>query len=211
MTVMSQRSPYNDRYKVEAKGKTRRSASAAKPKREIADLTPRSDEKKSATKKRGSKGRGPAPKPAATFEPSPEMKRLRRWWWAMWVLSLAVAVGILFMQQYKLTQFVPVAWGLWFVAMGGAFYLEFVPLRKARLAAMEAAKTKSRKGAKSKSSAPGTETAQPDDTAPSAGPLAGLAGLFRRRTTVEGVIEVPPSTTDDDRAANEGRETDGEK
>ena len=34
---MGQRSPYNDRYKVEQKGKTRKSASAAKPKRASID------------------------------------------------------------------------------------------------------------------------------------------------------------------------------
>ena len=77
---------------------------------------------------------------------------------------------------------------------------------KARLAAIARRKTKGRKGAKSKGSAPETETAQSDDTAPSAGPLAGLAGLFRRRTTVDGVIEVPPSTTDDEPSGARGPE-----
>lgn len=210
---MSQRSPYNDRYKVESKGKTRRSASAAKPKREVADLTPRSDEKKSAAKKRGSKGRSRASKPSATFEATPEMKKLRQWWWGLWGLSLAVAVAILLMQQAKLTQFVPFAWGVWFVAMGGAFYLEFVPLRRARLAAMEAAKTKGRKGIKSKDSAGQDQPVQSDDAKPSGGALAGVKGLFKRRKPVAGVAEVPPATTEDEaiRTAAEGKHTDGEK
>jgi hypothetical protein len=210
---MSQRSPYNDRYKVESKGKTRKSASAAKPKRGVADLTPRSDAKKSAAKKRGSKGRGTASKSAATFETTPEMKKLRRWWWVLWGLSLVVAVAILLMQQNKLTQFVPFAWGAWFVAMGGAFYLEFVPLRRARLAAMEAAKTKGRKGIKSKDSALKTQPTQSDEAERSVGPLAGLAGLFKRRSPVEGVVEAPPATTDDEtgEAADEGSDTDSEK
>lgn len=210
---MSQRSPYNDRYKVESKGKTRKSASAAKPKRGVADLTPRSDAKKSAAKKRGSKGRGPASKPAATFETTPEMRKLRRWWWGLWGLSLVVAVAILLMQQNKVTQFVPFAWGVWFVAMGGAFYLEFVPLRRARLAAMEAAKTKGRKGTKSKDFALKAQPAQSDDAEPSGGPLAGLIGLFKRRSPVEGAAEVPPTTADNEtvEAADEGSDTDGEK
>ena len=47
---MAQRSPYNDRYKTDQKGKTRKSASAAKPTRYIADLTPGESPKKAEKK-----------------------------------------------------------------------------------------------------------------------------------------------------------------
>ena len=149
---MAQRSPYNDRYKVEQKGKTRRSASAAKPKRAIADLTPmdsptkKSSQKQKPTSARGRakaawKSSGTADSTLARAEATPRMKQLRRVWWFLWVGALAVAVGILLMQQagYKDSVFVPVLWAFWLAAMGGAFYLEFGPIRKERAVAMAAA------------------------------------------------------------------------
>ena len=152
---MSQRSPYNDRYKVDQKGKTRKSASAAKPKRDIADLTPQSENKLVKRKKsiwsRASSQNKPAPAP--TFVMPPEMQKLRRIWWVLWTLSLLIAVGILLVQQTpSLRTFAPIGWALWAATMGATFYLEFFPLRKMRLAAIEASKQvgKSGKGGKSK-------------------------------------------------------------
>ena len=169
---MATRSPYNDRYKVEQKGKTRRSASASKPKRGIADLTPADSPKESVAKKRwwapASAPKQSAPAPVIT---SPRMVQLRRIWWVLWVASLLTALGILLLQNSAkeagdaaavlaqaasgatsatiaaaavkaagtYNQFVPYLWGVWAAMMGGAFYLEFVPIRKARGEAMAAA------------------------------------------------------------------------
>jgi hypothetical protein len=170
------RSPYNDRYKVDQKGKTRRSASASKPKRGIADLTPADSPKKKAASKRKWWSPAPAASTSPAFVATPEMGRLRRIWWVLWGLSLVVAVGILLLQNAAkqaadaasavalavsgattatveaaaaaaaapYAPYVPLLWGLWAAAMAGAFYLEFVPIRKARAAAIEA----SRKGGK---------------------------------------------------------------
>jgi hypothetical protein len=147
---MAQRSPYNDRYKVEQKGKTRKSAAGAKPKRALADVTPAEAAKKSAAKPSfwsrakaatGS-GSGSSAAAARAIESSPRMKQLRRVWWVLWIAALGVAVGILLMQQAGMDKspFIPALWGVWLVAMGGAFYLEFIPIRKERAAAIEAAK-----------------------------------------------------------------------
>lgn len=138
---MATRSPHNDRYKVELKGKTRKSASSAKPKRVLGDSTPSSPSKKAAPKK-SRWGRGPAARPVPAFEPTPKMKQLRKIWWALWSLSLVIAVGILLLQKAgaAYTGYVPFAWGLWAASMGGAFYLEFTPIRKARMEAMELAR-----------------------------------------------------------------------
>jgi hypothetical protein len=143
---MSTRSPHNDRYKVEQKGNTRKSASSAKPKRVVADLTPASTSKKAPAKKSRWASR-PAAQSAPAFAPTQKMKDLRRIWWILWVLSLAIAVGILFLQKLGAAYqgYVPFAWGLWIAAMGGAFYLELAPIRKARLEAMQAAQSDHKK------------------------------------------------------------------
>ena len=143
---MSQRSPYNDRYKVEQKGKTRKSASAAKPKRALADLTPaKAAAKDGAAPKRKWWQSNPAASKAQAIPVTPEMRRLRRIWWVLWGAALGLAVVILLLQQAArsnaaLRSTVPFAWAIWLGCMAGAFYLEFVPLRKARLAAVGAAR-----------------------------------------------------------------------
>jgi len=143
---MATRSPYNDRYKVDQKGKTRRSASASKPKRGIADLTPSDSPKKKAAAKKPWWGRGPATNPVAVVEPTPKMKQLRKLWWVLWGVSLLIALVIVLVGQKggPYEAYVSLAWGLWAASMAGAFYLEFGPIRKARIEAMEAA----RKGGK---------------------------------------------------------------
>lgn len=150
---MSTRSPHNDRYKVDQKGKTRRSASSAKPKRVVADMTPADSPR--STKPAPKKGWRAALAAPATpaFTPTTEMRNLRRIWWVLWGLSLLIAVGILLLQKggpaYE--GYVPYAWGVWAATMAGAFYMELSPIRKARAAAMEAA----RKGGKQSKSGPG--------------------------------------------------------
>jgi len=174
---MGQRSPYNDRYKVEQKGKTRRSASSAKPKREIADLTP-TDTKPKAKKKTGWFGKsqsGPRP-PVQPIVSTPRMKQLRTIWWVLWVIALGVALGILYLQQAvkagstAYAPFVGIAWVLWAASMGGAFYLEFVPIRKERRLALEAMAAKPEKGSKQAKGDTkgkgGSEPPAPDDRRP---------------------------------------------
>jgi hypothetical protein len=173
---MSSRSPYNDRYKTDQKGGTRRSASSAKPKRPVADLTSVTSAKK-PEKKKGLFGGGGASRPVAPpLAASPRMKQLRLIWWVLWVVALVVAVGILLVQRAggAVASLIPFGWGVWLVAMGGAFYLEFVPIRKERAALIEAAATtakhsksdKAGKGGKAgKPSGPAAAPA-PDDRQP---------------------------------------------
>lgn len=139
---MTQRSPYNDRYKTDQKGKTRKSAAGAKPKREAGKSADAAPSKKAPAKKRTMWGRGPASGPVAPPVQSPEMKKLRSVWWVLWGASLVVAVGILLLQQaHAAAEFVTVGWGLWAAALAGAFYIELGPLRKARIKAIEEAKS----------------------------------------------------------------------
>lgn len=150
---MGQRSPYNERYKTENKGKTRKSASSAKPKREVADLTPTGSSKK-AEKKKGLFARSrTAPRAVQPIPSSPRMKQLRRIWWVLWIVALLVAVGILYLERGGAAYqgYVAFAWGVWAFAMAGAFYLEFVPIRKERARLMAGAGS----GGKSSASATG--------------------------------------------------------
>lgn len=164
MTV-TQRSPYNDRYKVDQKGKTRRSASAAKPKRDVADLTPRPDGKPAARKSRWRRAAASV-QPTQTFVMTPEMRKLRRVWWVLWTLSLVIALGILYAQRNPaFAVYVPFGWGLWLLTIGATFYLEFFPLRRLRLAAVDAAK----QGKGGKSKAERKPPAAPTQPGPSSG------------------------------------------
>jgi hypothetical protein len=103
---VSQRSPFNDRYKVDSKGKTRKSASAAKPKRAVADVgtqakrkTGRSSAwsraKAASAAKQKSSGKTATPE----LPPSPRMRQLRKYWWIAWIGALLVALAILGLQQ----------------------------------------------------------------------------------------------------------------
>ncbi len=188
---MAQRSPYNDRYKVDQKGKTRRSASAAKPKRSVADLTPGESAKKPAKKTSAwsramaaSKSSGGSSSSSGSSsktslraaENTPRGKRLRRIWWWLWGGALAMAVGLWVVQEAAKNAgdaagvaasaasnattatveaavnaasgpwvlVVSIGWVLWIAAMGGAFYLEFGPIRKERAAAFAAAQSGSK-------------------------------------------------------------------
>ena len=172
---MSQRSPHNDRYRVDQKGKTRKSAASAKPKRSVADLS--SDAKKAPAKKsawsRAKSQSGASPRPVRQMpEASPRLKELRRVWWISWGVALAIAVAILWVQNMasdagtvareaaqavsgattatvdaaaaaavgSYNIYIWIGWAIWAVAMGIAFYLEFVPIRKERAAMVEAAR-----------------------------------------------------------------------
>jgi hypothetical protein len=187
---MAQRSPYNDRYKTDQKGKTRKSASAAKPKRSIADLTPGESAKKAEKKtsvwsrakkasggsssSKSSKGSGSSDAKSLLrmVESAPRMKELRRIWWWLWGGAVVLAVGLWVLQEAArnagvaattaasavltastatveaaasaaespYAPFLLIGWVLWLAAMAGAFYLEFVPIRKERARVLAAAK-----------------------------------------------------------------------
>jgi hypothetical protein len=144
---MSQRSPYNDRNKVEQKGKTRKSAAASKPKRGagVAASAAPSKKKKKAPARKSFWSRGPARQPVAPQVQTPEMKRLRRIWWILWGSSLGVALVAVFIGQFAKTNpslqvVYTVLLGLWAASFAGVIYLEIGPIRKARRAALEEAK-----------------------------------------------------------------------
>ena len=198
---MAQRSPYNDRYKTDQKGKTRRSASAAKPKRATADLTPgesKKPEKKTSAWSRAKTASGSSSKSSSKsssdsksllrqVESAPHMKELRRIWWWLWGGAVVMAVGLWLLQEAArnasvaattaasavLTAttatveaaasaaespygpFLLIGWALWLALMAGAFYLEFVPIRKERARVMEAARGGSKSSKSATSAKPG--------------------------------------------------------
>ena len=87
---MSRRSPLNDRYKKDGapKGVTRKSASSAKPKRDV------SSGKTSSTAKRKTNS---SAKYARLMPDTPEFKRLRKAWWVILgvaIVMLLVSLGI---------------------------------------------------------------------------------------------------------------------
>jgi len=171
---MASRSPYNDRYKTDQKGKTRRSASASKPKRAIADLTPAqvakaSKKKQSVWSRAKSAGSGSGSSSSMPrIESTPRMKQLRRVWWVLWCAALAVAVGILVLQQLRIGTpvLVGAAWFVWLITMGGAFYIEFVPIRKERALAIEAAKSGGKPAKAEKAEKPAKPVKPAEATAP---------------------------------------------
>jgi hypothetical protein len=140
---MTRRSAGNDRYRVEQKGKTRKSASAAKPKREAGAAASDKPKKKAKSSKKPSLfGMKTTREPVARVEPSPEMKKLRRWWWWFMGAAIVIAIAMFAMSSAKIVNKTAesVLFGVYAAALGGALYLEFGPLRKARLAAIDAAK-----------------------------------------------------------------------
>lgn len=146
---MTQRSPFNDRYKVEQKGKTRKSASAAKPKRAVSDVGTQAKKKgrssawgraKSASAaSRRQSSRAPEPK----LVPTDRYKRLTRLMWTSWAVSLVGALGAVGIQSAKgaWIAYLPIAWIVYFLGIGAAFYLQFVPMRAERQVMVQAARS----------------------------------------------------------------------
>jgi hypothetical protein len=139
---VSRRSVTNDRYKKDfAGGTTRKSAASVKPKREAGESA--SSVSKSKPKAKKGPSRTAAKRPASARVPdSPEVKRLRKYWWGFMAAALLIAVLLVPITSNKvLNQRVgSVVVGLYAAALGGALYLEFGPIRKARAAAVAAAK-----------------------------------------------------------------------
>jgi hypothetical protein len=163
---MSRRSVTNDRYRVDRSGKTRKSASAAKPKR-AAGESASAPKKKPAAKPRSALGRlfgGGSSSPAARIESTPEMKKLRRVWWVFMGVAILLALTMLQTSKLKNRTIDAVVFGTYAAALGGALYIEFVPLRRARLAAATAAKGgKGAKGPKDEPADKGGKTRKGGD------------------------------------------------
>jgi hypothetical protein len=163
---VSRRAVTNDRYKKEnLGGTTRKSGASVKPKREAGESADSVSSSKSKAKKGPSRTAAKRPSPARVPD-SPEVKRLRKYWWGFMAAALLLAVLLVPISSNKvLNQRVgSVAVGLYAAALGGALYLEFVPIRKARAAAVAAAK-KDDKPSKSKPTKAAAPVAPPVETA----------------------------------------------
>jgi len=147
---VSRRSVTNDRYKKDfAGGTTRKSAASVKPKREAGEAS------SSGSKPKAKKGpsRTAAKRPASARVPdSPEVKRLRKYWWGFMAAALLIAVLLVPITSNKTwnQRFGSIAVGVYAAALGGALYLEFGPIRKARAAAVAAAKKDGKSSGKPK-------------------------------------------------------------
>jgi hypothetical protein len=157
---MSRRAVTNDRYKKEnLGGTTRKSGASVKPKREAGEAADSVSSSKSKAKK-GSSGAG-AKRPAPLRVPdSPEVKRLRKYWWGFMGAALLLVFVIVQIANNKVLnqRYGGLVVGLYIAALGAAMYLEFGPIRKARAAAVAAAK-KDEKPSKNKGAKPAPTTA----------------------------------------------------
>ena len=159
---MSRRSVTNERYKKDNLGTTRKSAASLKPIREAGEAS-------SASKPKAKKGpsRTAAKRSAPARVPdSPEVKRLRKYWWGFMGSALLIAVLLVPITSNKTLnqRFGSIAVGVYAAALGGALYLEFGPIRKARAAAVAAAKRDEKPSRKPK----GGKAAMPVEAASSA-------------------------------------------
>lgn len=132
---MARRSPLNPRYQKDTgpAGKTRRSAAAAKPKREAGGR----GEAAPAPKKSGSSFRD-----AVRSVPStPEMKRWRRIWWALIGLALVALLPSLFIPAVRADRTLStILLAIYVIFLGGAFYIDLGIIRKLRARATAEAK-----------------------------------------------------------------------
>ncbi len=205
---MARRSVTNDRYRVEQKGKTRKSASSAKPKREAGSSSASTPSKKEKPKSKW--GRGPAREPLPKVPTSPEMKRLRRYWWILIGTAIVLAVAMIPLQKLANDTISSLLFGVYAAALGGALYLEFGPLRKARLAAIAEAKGKG--GKASKAAAPKAPAAPttPEPQSLQAKVLAFFVGKPKTPGTADAPAE-PVSDNETAAAAAEEASGTGEK
>lgn len=139
---MARRSAMNARYQKNTApaGKTRRSASAAKPKREAGT------QGASSKAKSKSKAKRPGLRQAMASVPStPEMKRWRWVWIGLIVLALIIAALMAFVPAVR-SKYLYAGSVLYVAALGGAVYVDFAIIRKLRLAAVAAQKAAKKKG-----------------------------------------------------------------
>ncbi|MDH4140757.1 MAG: hypothetical protein OEV43_09335 [Coriobacteriia bacterium] len=121
---MARRSPTNPRYRRDAGvGKTRRSAASAKPKREVGE--------------RGSSGGGRKREPAKKrrwFDPlptpdTPEFKRWRRIWAALFVIGAVLAVYALYARESQAGTLALVGA---YICLLPAIYIDITKVRRMR-------------------------------------------------------------------------------
>jgi hypothetical protein len=148
---VSRRAVTNDRYKKDNFGTTRKSAASVKPKREAGEAASAQTNPKPKAKAKGP-ARTAAKKPAssARVPDSPEVKRLRKWWWGFMGAALLIAFLLVPITSNKTInqRFGSIAVGVYAATLGVALYLEFGPIRRARAAAIAAAKKDEKSGAK---------------------------------------------------------------
>jgi hypothetical protein len=173
---VSRRSPNNERYQkfTEPKGQTRKSAAAAKPKRDGNVPT------KSKTATRGRARSLPKAPARSTYnEPTtPEYRKWRRiWWWSL-------GAGVAFVTASLLLQYVIRAQGAFrgvsivliaasYSALIVAFFVDYRKLRPMRKDFLDSAKTgkadKGGKAAKAAASSDAADTAADSDSDTAAG------------------------------------------
>lgn len=140
---MARRSPSNDRYRVESKGQTRKSAGSLKPKRPAGTL----DTSRPAPAQKGKAAAGAKPKRAYQPLPtSPQIKRLRLVWWTLILLAFGgIAASLWAMKQGDRTvQVLGVVVEL--VAVVGALGIDFY-VRKLRKQLIETTRARGRHAA----------------------------------------------------------------
>lgn len=119
---MARRSPLNERYQKNTApaGKTRKSAAAAKPKRDAGTA---------ASSKSSSKARTSRPNEPQT----PEYKRIRKLWW--WLLGSSMIVTLLSLAIQNWTPYDRVArvmLGIGYTLIFYAIYLDWTKIRRMR-------------------------------------------------------------------------------
>lgn len=140
---MSQRNPMNERYQSdEHKGKTRKSAAAAKPKTKAASsvrvvsATKTPEQKKAEKKQQQKVERQKQRDLEAKYynPPTEEYKRWRRIWWVMLILAIVmVASSFLTRWLWPDNEVVSmVVLGIGYVSIFGALAIDFVKIRKIR-------------------------------------------------------------------------------
>jgi hypothetical protein len=126
---MARRSPMNARYQKNTSpaGKTKRSASAAKPKREAGAQGEAAPKKKAKAK----------PRLRDAFKPAvPDTPEIKRWAKIRWALLGGAVVAFIFAFFAPIartdTRFAYGTLFVYLVLLGGSFYVDFAIIRKLR-------------------------------------------------------------------------------
>lgn len=159
---MAQRNPLNDRYRGEGpSGKTRRSASSAKPKRPAATPTGGTPSPKLSARDSAQRSRAAAAdrrradaalrrEVAAVVPTDPAYRTWRIVWWVMIIIGMAtVAASWIF--RAELEQQTTLGWGLLagsYGAIAGALLIDFFKIRPLRKRAQAAALADKQKASK---------------------------------------------------------------
>lgn len=94
---MARRSAGNDRYRMEQKGQTRKSAGSLKPKREKGSVDATMHKKDSAAPK---KKTAPAKKKYVPIPSTPEIRKWRKVWWVAIIIAL-LSFGIAYLGEQQ--------------------------------------------------------------------------------------------------------------